>query len=37
MAASDNNINKAKILAHGINLDITYPWESSKRPYLRKD
>ena len=31
MAASDNYINKDKILNHGIDLDISYPWESSEK------
>jgi hypothetical protein len=31
MSASDNYINKAKILNNGIDLDITYPWESSEK------
>ena len=37
MAASDNNINKAKTLAHGINLDINYPWESSNTQMSEKE
>jgi hypothetical protein len=31
MAASDNYINKDKILNHGVDLDITYPWESPEK------
>jgi hypothetical protein len=31
ISASDNYINKAKILNNGIDLDITYPWESSEK------
>jgi hypothetical protein len=37
ISASDNNINKAKTLAHRINLDITYPWESSDEQMSKKD
>jgi len=37
ISASDNNINKAKTLAHRINLDITYPWESSNEQMSKKD
>ncbi len=37
IAASENNINKAKILAHGINLDISYPWESFDEQLSEKD
>jgi len=37
IAASENKINKAKTLAHGINLDISYPWESSDEQLSEKD
>jgi hypothetical protein len=37
ISASENNINKAKILAHGINLDISYPWESFDEKLSEKD
>ena len=37
MAASDNDINKNKTLAHGLDLDITYPWESIEELMSEED
>jgi len=37
IAASDNDINKNKTLAHGLDLDITYPWESIEGLMSEKD
>ena len=37
ISAADTKIDKKKVLSHGVDLDITYPWESPEQSFSKKE